>query len=303
MMMNYYLLTMVMIATAVGGIEPHTYGWDFGYGQQSGEQSPAPAYENSGTYQVIPNVTDSIGQSPSYISQVIVPPPPLPIFSCKGQTATIFGTPYSDVIVGTSGRDVIAALGGDDEVRGGGGDDLICGHEGSDRLIAYAGNDYMYGGAGNDYMEGGAGHNWMFGDDGNDEMYGGSGIDVMIGGDDNDRMNGGFGGDPMYGDDGVDTMYGHYDSDYMDGGSGSDYMYGGHGEDQMWGEKPSIFRPPIGPPINVYNSIDAGNDRLDGGGRFDHGDGGPKLDECLNLETEINCESTDVSEKPPPDAG
>jgi PKD repeat protein len=43
MMMNYYLLTMVMMATATSGIEPYTYGWDFGFGQQSSEQSPAHA--------------------------------------------------------------------------------------------------------------------------------------------------------------------------------------------------------------------------------------------------------------------
>jgi Ca2+-binding RTX toxin-like protein len=114
-------------------------------------------------------------------------------------------------------------------------------------------------------------------------------------------------GDPMYGDNGDDTMSGHYDSNYMDGGSGNDYVYGGHGGDQMWGEKPSIFTTPFG-PIYRYNVIGAGVDRLDGGGGFDQGDGGPKLDFCLNLETAINCErpteeEEDVSEEPPPGGG
>ncbi len=70
------------------------------------------------------------------------------------------------------------------------------------------------------------------------------------------------------------------------------------------GEKPSIFTTPFG-PIYRYNVIGAGVDRLDGGGGFDQGDGGPKLDFCLNLETAINCErpteeEEDVSEEPPP---
>jgi hypothetical protein len=108
----------------------------------------------------------------------------------------------------------------------------------------------------------------------------------------------------MYGDNGDDTMSGHYDSNYMDGGSGNDYVYGGHGEDQMWEEKPSIFTTPFG-PIYRYNVIGAGVDRLDGGEGFDQGDGGPKLDFCLNLETAINCErpteeEEDVQKNHPP---
>ena len=53
---------------------------------------------------------------------VTVAPP-----TCKGQPATIVGTPGPDVLVGTEGDDVIHGLRGDDTINGGGGNDLICG--------------------------------------------------------------------------------------------------------------------------------------------------------------------------------
>jgi PKD repeat protein len=50
MKIKYYLLTMVMMATAVGGTEPYSYGWSFGDGEQDTGQSIIHAYQNPGTY-------------------------------------------------------------------------------------------------------------------------------------------------------------------------------------------------------------------------------------------------------------
>ena len=69
-----------------------------------------------------------------------------PAPTCKGQVATIVGTPGSDTIDGTEGPDVIVGLDGDDTIDGGGGDDVICGNDGGDTLSGGSGDDQLYGG-------------------------------------------------------------------------------------------------------------------------------------------------------------
>ena len=67
-----------------------------------------------------------------------VPPP-----TCKGQTATVFGTSGPDELEGTGGADVIVGLGGNDTIHGRGGSDLICGGTGADRMYGDAGGDKL----------------------------------------------------------------------------------------------------------------------------------------------------------------
>ena len=76
---------------------------------------------------------------------------------CRGQPATLFGTPDDDTLRGTPGNDVIRGLGGNDTLVGRGGDDLLCGEAGDDRLLGGAGNDGLDGGPGEDTCVGGPG--------------------------------------------------------------------------------------------------------------------------------------------------
>jgi Ca2+-binding RTX toxin-like protein len=99
-------------------------------------------------------------------------------FTCRGERATIVGTPDDDNLDGTRGRDVIQARGGDDEVDAHGGNDVICGGTGEDNIEGNRGHDTIYSGRGNDDIEGGHGRDRMYGGLGNDECDGGPGIDL-----------------------------------------------------------------------------------------------------------------------------
>ena len=79
------------------------------------------------------------------------------ISTCKGEPATVPGTPGADELKGTSGRDVIAGLGGKDEISGLGGKDLICGGKGKDTLRGGKAKDKLYGQKGKDKLSGGGG--------------------------------------------------------------------------------------------------------------------------------------------------
>jgi Ca2+-binding RTX toxin-like protein len=87
---------------------------------------------------------------------------------CRGQLATIVGTPGNDVLLGTAGPDVIASLGGRDTVSGLGGSDLICGGLGKDKLNGGAGKDTLLGEAGKDTLKGGGAKDVCKGGKGND---------------------------------------------------------------------------------------------------------------------------------------
>lgn len=60
---------------------------------------------------------------------------PVPATTCAGRTATITGTPGSDVLEATPERDVIHGLGGDDTVTGVEIDDVVCGGTGLDTVL------------------------------------------------------------------------------------------------------------------------------------------------------------------------
>ncbi|WP_019874725.1 calcium-binding protein [Sporichthya polymorpha] len=147
----------------------------------------------------------------------VVPTPPAATGTCRGEKATIVGTPGDDVLTGTAGRDVIVGLGGNDVIRGRGGNDLICAGDGNDKVRGGGGDDRIYGGAGDDRLYGGAGSDRVFGQQGNDTVRGGNGAD---------RVSGGRGDDKLYGNRGDDVLR---------GGRGKDTGFGGPGIDTYVG--------------------------------------------------------------------
>ena len=88
--------------------------------------------------------------------------------TCKGQRATIIGTPGNDVRSGTPGRDVMVGQGGNDNLAGLAGPDLICGGPGKDKLKGGAGKDKLLGQAGKDTLKGGGAKDVCKGGKGND---------------------------------------------------------------------------------------------------------------------------------------
>jgi len=139
---------------------------------------------------------------------------PWPAVSCRGQVATVLGTPGDDVLIGTDGDDVIVARGGSDSVWAGDGDDLICSGDGDDFVSGGSGNDRVQGGDGNDILMGYEGDDIIWGQGGDDVLSGAAGDDLLVGGDGNDSLRGGDGDDVLW------------------GGNGEDRGAGGDGEDR-----------------------------------------------------------------------
>ena len=102
--------------------------------------------------------------------------------TCHGTTATIVGTPRSDVLTGTRAADVIAAGDGNDVVSGLGGNDRICGGLGADELSGGSGADRLYGGA--DRLGSDESGTFLVGD----TLLGGPGDDQLDGGHDDRRV-------------------------------------------------------------------------------------------------------------------
>lgn len=183
--------------------------------------------------------------------------------TCRGQVATLVGTPGADTLAGTPQDDIIAGLGGNDTINGGGGNDLICTGAGDDRVNAGdgddivhgdAGKDTLRGGAGVDRLNGGAGDDALYGDGDDDQLTGGGGNDVLEGGSGADRLLGVTGNDRLTGGDGDDRLFGGAGADQLDGGAGEDRLVGGGDDDRLrggGGDDALLGR--------------AGNDDLDGG--------------------------------------
>jgi Ca2+-binding RTX toxin-like protein len=90
--------------------------------------------------------------------------------SCKGKTATLFGTSGNDTLTGTAGKDVALLGDGDDQAGTLGGKDTVCGEDGNDKLRGGGGNDVLLGGPGSDLLNGGPGKK--------DVCKGGPGLDT-----------------------------------------------------------------------------------------------------------------------------
>jgi Ca2+-binding RTX toxin-like protein len=141
----------------------------------------------------------------------------------------------------------------DDEISGSDGVDAIAGQAGADLVETREGNDHVGGGNGADRLYLGAGDDYATGEDGPDRLYGEAGSDYLEGRGDSDYLDGGPDNDELYsgnsarsGGNSYDTVgrWDHYGNE-LSGGPGSDYLVG-----------------------------EGGNDRLDGGAGFDHGQGG-----------------------------
>jgi Ca2+-binding RTX toxin-like protein len=91
---------------------------------------------------------------------------------CRGQLATIYGTPGDDTIAGGPFADVIAGLGGKDKISGLDSGDVACGGPGKDTLKGGNGKDRLYGDAGKDLLKGGKGKDRLFGGSGHDNCPG-----------------------------------------------------------------------------------------------------------------------------------
>jgi CSLREA domain-containing protein len=100
--------------------------------------------------------------------------------TCDGQTATVIGTPRSDILFGTNGPDVIAALAGNDIVLALGGNDRVCGGPGRDIVHGGGGADRVFGEAGGDILSGGPGADLLNGGPGFDICSRGAG-DTVVG--------------------------------------------------------------------------------------------------------------------------
>ncbi|MGI0015234.1 MAG: hypothetical protein ACREBU_17605, partial [Nitrososphaera sp.] len=142
--------------------------------------------------------------------------------ACNGMTATIVGTPGSDILEGTPGDDIMSGLGGDDVIFGLGGNDIICGGWGADTIEGGDGDDLLLGNRGSDII---------LGNDGNDYLIGGLGDDKLEGGEGNDKLFGWTGNDKLLGGVGDDSLYGGRDDDYLLGGEGFDILTGWLGND------------------------------------------------------------------------
>jgi parallel beta-helix repeat protein len=101
--------------------------------------------------------------------------------SCRGITATLWGTGGADTLVGTPGNDVVVGQGGADIIRGLGGSDLLCGGAGADRISGGLGADRMFGGTRGDVLRGGKGRDRLVGGKGKDTCAGGPGKDTAVG--------------------------------------------------------------------------------------------------------------------------
>ncbi|MBA2464024.1 MAG: hypothetical protein H0V42_03475, partial [Nocardioidaceae bacterium] len=97
---------------------------------------------------------------------------------CRGELATIVGTPGEDVLRGTPGADVIVGLGRADRIQGAGGDDVVCGNGGDDALHGGGGDDWLIGGRDSPFEDG-----EFDSIPGADRLFGGSGDDRLEGGD------------------------------------------------------------------------------------------------------------------------
>lgn len=193
---------------------------------------------------------------------------------CRGEVATVVGTPGKDDLRGTNGRDVIVGLAGNDRIDARGGDDLVCGGDGRDRIRGGTGDDRLLGQLNGFTIDRGGG-TWH-----GDTLEGGPGDDRLVPGADprgNDYDGyeqislahsalpvvvdisppGRWGTVTGEGDDRIllvdklsvigsahdDTMTGSAGNDHLSGGPGADRLLGLAGRDTLDG---GTYRPAVG---------------------------------------------------------
>jgi hypothetical protein len=127
-------------------------------------------YDRNGDGQLCVSRPQRASEGDAVIDMSVVEPHTV-TFWCRGQLATIIGTPQDDSLTGTPGDDVIVGLGGDDEIYGNGGNDIICGNEGIDEIFSGDDASLLYGGPNGDKL-----YSWgtdrVYGNDGDDYLYG-----------------------------------------------------------------------------------------------------------------------------------
>lgn len=169
-------------------------------------------------------------------------PGPAAAATCRGEPATVTGTPGRDRLRGTPGADVIAAGGGNDVVDGAGGDDLVCGGGGADNLTGGSGDDNLAGGSGDDFVDGGPGFDFL--------SFPNSPVPVEIqllegtvegeGEDAVKAVEGAVGtrfDDVMYADHGDNVFIGEGGADFISMQRGDDVVYPGAGSDFASGSR------------------------------------------------------------------
>jgi Ca2+-binding RTX toxin-like protein len=153
--------------------------------------------------------------------------------SMCGLTATIQGTPASDVLSGTPGDDVIRAGRGNDTIDGNGGHDIVCGGPGADRISTAEGADRIAGGSGSDTISSGSANDRVRGGFGRDEISTGAGGDSIAAGGGSDLVDGGDGANAVAGGADDDTLRAGAGDDRLDGGPGTDTCEPGAGRNTL----------------------------------------------------------------------
>lgn len=65
-------LTVRFSSNVTGGVQPYTYGWDFGDGNESTVAAPVHTYGTAGKYTVRLSVTDSLGSTATALTRITV---------------------------------------------------------------------------------------------------------------------------------------------------------------------------------------------------------------------------------------
>jgi Ca2+-binding RTX toxin-like protein len=191
--------------------------------------------------------------------------------TCRGQEATVIGTPGRDVYnfyndaPDLAQGDVLVLKGGDDKVVNPPVRLSVCGGHGRDHLEAGpdTGRAMFVGGRGKDVLG-------SPGDEGERTIR----LLIVSGGKGDDRLYGGLGHpgkrNLMQGGPGDDRGFGFLAEDLIRGGAGSDDLNGGDRDDRIYGGR--------------------GNDRLKGDAGHDVANGGTGRDQCA-AEVVVHCEA------------
>lgn len=299
-------LSVVMIETASGTVQPNSAGWryladadhlgevEITYQVTDGQH----VILQSAVVTVIENLREGTGEADLILGtegrdRVLADTGDDNIATFFGRDV-VFGGDGADNIAGGDGRDTLFGDAGADLIAGGADADLIFGGDGDDHLFGEAGDDEVHGDAGDDLVDGGEGSDSLSGDAGDDTVLGGEGDDLLAGGEGDDLVQGASGHDVIFGDAGADVLTGDSGEDILFGGLGADTLDGGTDDDVLSaGEGADLVRAGsgddaasggegddtlLGEAGSDHLTGDAGNDLLDGGDGADWLSGGDGAD-------------------------